>query len=69
VQDLSLPALDGWNRTSNQELLASLFVAGEMRTEGLITHRIPAREAPGMYPQMAARPSDFLGVLLDWRTE
>lgn len=69
VQDLAFPALGGWNRGSNQELLASLFAAGEIQTEGLITHRIPAREAPGMYPQMAARPADFLGVLLDWTTE
>ena len=69
VQDLAFPALGGWNRGSNQELLASLFAAGEIQTEGLITHRIPAREAPDMYPQMAARAADFLGVLLDWTTE
>jgi 2-desacetyl-2-hydroxyethyl bacteriochlorophyllide A dehydrogenase len=69
VQDLSLPALGGWNRLANQDLLVNLFAGGEIRTEGLITHRISSKEAPGMYPQIAARPSDFLGVLLDWRTE
>lgn len=66
VQDLSLPVLGGWNRVANQDFLARLLAAGDIRTEGLITHRIPAREAPGMYSQMAARPSDYLGVLLDW---
>ncbi|MCX7787408.1 MAG: zinc-binding alcohol dehydrogenase [Spirochaetes bacterium] len=68
VQDLSLPALGGWNRIANQGLLSTLFAENEIQTEGLITHRILASEAPMIYPEMALKPDDFLGVLLDWTT-
>jgi len=66
VQDLSLPALEGWNRVKNQEVLTTLFALKEIQTSGLVTHRIPASKAPLIYPQMASKPDDFLGVLLDW---
>lgn len=69
AQDLLFPMLGGWNRVANQDLLVRLFSAGDIRTEGLVTCRIPAREAPGMYSQMADHSSDYLGVLLDWTEE
>ena len=66
VQDLSLPPLGGWNRVSNQDLLVKLFLDGAVQTAGLVTHRLLYSEALEIYPKMASRPDEFLGVLLDW---
>jgi len=40
---------------------------GKMSFRELVTHLVPAPEAPALYPLMAAGNPDILGVVFDWR--
>lgn len=69
VQNLDLVPSVRWAKARNLQLLAKLFAAGELRSEGLITHSISPSDALSIYDALAERPQDYLGVLIDWRHE
>jgi len=60
------PALR-WPKPRNLQLLAGLFAAGQLRSDGLISHTIAPADLPAMYDKLAASPQDYLGILVDWR--
>lgn len=47
--------------------LAMLYAAqGRLRTDGLISHRLPAGECLGIWDELADHSDKYLGVILDW---
>jgi threonine dehydrogenase-like Zn-dependent dehydrogenase len=61
------PATRRWTKRRDLRLLAGLFAGGQLRSDGLLTHRITPDELPGIYDALAADPQDYLGVIVDWR--
>ncbi len=55
-----------WSQARNLQLLADLFAAGKLKSNGLISHTITPPEALSIYDALAERPQDYLGVLIDW---
>ena len=39
---------------------------GRLRTEGLVSHRVPAAEALAVWEGLATRQQDYLGVVIGW---
>jgi 2-desacetyl-2-hydroxyethyl bacteriochlorophyllide A dehydrogenase len=60
-------AADRWTSGRQYALAIELIRQGRLRTDGLITHRVPAGEALGVFDALADRPQEHLGVLIDWR--
>ncbi len=60
------PATRRWTKDRDLRLLAELFAAGKLRSEGLLTHRITPDELPGIYDTLAENPEEYLGVIVDW---
>ena len=54
-------------KTRNLEIIARLFAEGDLKSDGLITHRVAPTDAPAMYEALATQPSEYLGVLIDWQ--
>jgi 2-desacetyl-2-hydroxyethyl bacteriochlorophyllide A dehydrogenase len=69
VQELDLVPTASWNKERNLTLLAGLFAQGRLRSEGLISHTIRPRDLLPVYDALAERPQDYLGVLVDWRSD
>ncbi len=67
VRGLDLVPGARWTKPRNLRLLAELFAAGRLRSEGLISHTIAPSDALSIYGALAANPRDYLGVLIDWR--
>lgn len=65
VQDLDLVP-GRWSKVRNLELLADLFAASQLSSQGLISHIIPPSQALSVYEKLAENPQDYLGVLIDW---
>jgi 2-desacetyl-2-hydroxyethyl bacteriochlorophyllide A dehydrogenase len=59
-------AWNPWTAEANNILVLELMRQGRMRTEGLVSHRIPADEAPNIFEALTVRPQDFLGVIIEW---
>jgi 2-desacetyl-2-hydroxyethyl bacteriochlorophyllide A dehydrogenase len=55
-----------WNRGRIHETCANLLAAGKLRTDGLITHRIPFEEAPRAYELIEKNPGEALKVVLTY---
>jgi 2-desacetyl-2-hydroxyethyl bacteriochlorophyllide A dehydrogenase len=55
-----------WTEPEHHRLAVELIRQGRLCTDGLITHHVPAAEAPGIFDALAERPQDFLGVLVEW---
>lgn len=58
-----------WSKLRNLSTLSDLFAAGDLRSEGLITHHITPLEALSIYDALAEKPYDYLGVVIDWQKE
>jgi 2-desacetyl-2-hydroxyethyl bacteriochlorophyllide A dehydrogenase len=56
-----------WTQQRNFELVLDLLARGELVAEPLVSHRLPAAQAPALFERLVERPADYLGVLLDWR--
>ncbi len=56
-----------WTPQRNLDLVLRLLAIGDLRVAPLISHQAPAATAPQVFAQLVQQPSDFLGVLLDWR--
>jgi 2-desacetyl-2-hydroxyethyl bacteriochlorophyllide A dehydrogenase len=55
-----------WTFTRNAALFFELVAAGEVDAADLVTHRVPAAEAPDTYRSLLADRTDALGVVVDW---
>jgi 2-desacetyl-2-hydroxyethyl bacteriochlorophyllide A dehydrogenase len=55
-----------WTARANFALALDLLAHGKLVVGPLISHRLPAADAAGVYEAIVARPDEHLGVLLDW---
>lgn len=55
-----------WSRARNRRTFLRRLADGDLNVLPLISHRIPAAQAPEFYDQLQTDPSRFLGVVLDW---
>jgi len=55
-----------WNQARNLHLLAQLFAAESLNSNGLITHTIKPDQALTIYDKLAENPQNYLGVLINW---
>lgn len=53
-------------KARNLEIIARLFAEGDLRSDGLITHRIAPADVPAIYEALATNPQEYMGVLIDW---
>ncbi len=67
VQDSDLTPHVRWTKSRNLQLLADLFATGKLSDRGLISHRITPGQTLGIYPELAANPQNYLGVIIDWQ--
>jgi len=54
------------NELANHEYAHRLILGGLLQIDPLITHRVPAKDAPATYQMILDRPSEFLGIVFDW---
>jgi 2-desacetyl-2-hydroxyethyl bacteriochlorophyllide A dehydrogenase len=57
---------DPWTRERNLDLVLSLLADGSLKSDGLISHRIRPDDIQQTYERLIERPSDYLGVLVEW---
>lgn len=55
-----------WTTEEHQRTCLELMRQGRLRTEGLVSHRLPADDALGIFEELTQRPGRYLGVLIDW---
>ena len=55
-----------WTDGAHRRLVLELLRQGRLEADGLITTRVPADEAPSMYPALMNHPEDHLGVIIQW---
>ena len=48
-------------------LCLELMRQRRLLTDGLVSHHVPAADAPPVWDALRDRPQDHLGVILDWR--
>jgi 2-desacetyl-2-hydroxyethyl bacteriochlorophyllide A dehydrogenase len=58
------PREERWPRARGKALVADLLASGRLRTDELVTHRIPFSEAASAYELADAHPADVLRMLL-----
>ena len=58
-----------WNELRMSETVLELESAGRVRLRDLISHVLPAREAPSAFEMLDTRPQEALQVVLDYREE
>ena len=57
---------DPWIRERNLDLVLDLFADGSLKSDGLISHRIQPDDVHETYEALIDRPTDYLGVLIEW---
>lgn len=66
----TIPARDTapgrWPWRQNVETVLRLIAADRLPVEQLITHRLPAEEAPAIYGEIAQWKPEVLGAILEW---
>jgi 2-desacetyl-2-hydroxyethyl bacteriochlorophyllide A dehydrogenase len=55
-----------WTAAEHVRLCTELIRQGRLQTGGLVSHRVPADEALGVFAALAERPQDYLGVIIQW---
>jgi 2-desacetyl-2-hydroxyethyl bacteriochlorophyllide A dehydrogenase len=58
-----------WTARANFALALDLLAHGKLVVGPLISHRLPAAGAVGVYEAIVAHPDEYLGVLLAWDGE
>jgi len=58
------PVFVEWTTRRNVEECLRLMATGRLKTEPLITHRVPLAEAPAACEMLIDRPAEALGVIL-----
>jgi 3-hydroxyethyl bacteriochlorophyllide a dehydrogenase len=66
MRELTLKIAAEW-RPADMDAVLALIAAGKLPLAGLITHRLPAAEAPAAYAQAFCEPA-CLKMILDWTT-
>lgn len=64
-RELTVHFVSGWTRP-RMEATLDLMARGLISLEPLVTHLVPASQAPEMYRMIAAKAEPFLGITLDW---
>ena len=59
-------AANRWTEPANRALTLRLIAAGDLPVERLISHRVPAAEAPAMFALLADHREEAMGVVLEW---
>ena len=59
-------AYQRWTMPEQIGLALELMRQGRLRTEHLISHRLPADEAVPVWDALTDRQAEYLGVLLQW---
>ena len=57
-----------WTEPANRALTLRLIASGDLPVGRLVSHRVPARQAPELYALLADRRQEAMGVVLDWQT-
>lgn len=55
-----------WTRWRHYELFFDLLDEGSVDVAPLVSHRVPAAEAPATYRRLLADRSDAMGVVIEW---
>ena len=55
-----------WTQQANRRLLLEMLAEGKLEVEKLITHRVPAAQAPEFYERLKKGNAGMLGVMLNW---
>ncbi len=58
-----------WTQQANRTLLLNMLAAGHLHIDTLLTDRVPAGRAPGIYERIRQGDRAMLGVLLEWRPQ
>jgi 2-desacetyl-2-hydroxyethyl bacteriochlorophyllide A dehydrogenase len=64
-RELTAHFVSGWSRRRIEATL-ELLAVGKMCLEPLVTHHVPAADAPAMYRMITDKSAPFLGIVLDW---
>ena len=57
---------DRWTERRQKEFYLKLCAEGRLDPRPFLTHRFAWDQAPKVYADLIARPTDFLGVLITW---
>jgi 2-desacetyl-2-hydroxyethyl bacteriochlorophyllide A dehydrogenase len=55
-----------WTGAEHHRLAVELFRQGRLKSDGLISHHIPAAEALGIFDALMERSQAYLGVIVRW---
>jgi threonine dehydrogenase-like Zn-dependent dehydrogenase len=55
-----------WNRARNRQACLRLMASGELNLSHLLTHVVPAAEAPAVYEKVLAGSTGWLGIVFKW---
>ncbi len=55
-----------WTSAEHHRLAVEFIRQGRLRTDALVTHRVPADDALAVFEALTLRPQDFLGVVIHW---
>ncbi len=55
-----------WTRGAHMAFFMDLLAQNRVNVRDLITHRMPAQDAPDIYPMLLQDRTAYLGVILEW---
>jgi threonine dehydrogenase-like Zn-dependent dehydrogenase len=55
-----------WNRERIHQAATELLATGKLKTDGLVTHRIPFEKAADAYQLIESKPEDAIKVILTY---
>lgn len=64
-KELTTHFVAGWTR-ARLEATLNLMAEGKMTARSVISHRLPAQQAPDAYAKILAKEPGFVAALLDW---
>ncbi|MGH2370159.1 MAG: zinc-binding dehydrogenase, partial [Chloroflexota bacterium] len=56
-----------WTTAEHLRLAVEYMRQGRLRTDGLVTHRVPPDDALGVFDALTERSQEYLGVIIQWR--
>jgi len=57
---------DRWTEAANRRVLLELMQRGELDVDALISDHVAPDQAPAAFAELAVRPQEHLGVVIDW---
>ncbi len=55
-----------WTRSAHMALFMEYLSARQVNVRNLITHRVPAQDAPDLYTKLLQDRTSYMGVILEW---